>query len=297
IGVTYDLFCLAAPIASQIAPIFSNSGLIGVYSQSINELQLIEGNRMDLRLTNKVAIVTGAGQGIGAAIAITLAAAGAKVTVNDINPDRAEKVASQIRTAGGQAIAVIGDISNKFQCVNVVETTRSEWGQLDILVNNAGVMPQVSVLKMDEWDWTRCIDVNLKGTFFMTQLCSRVMSDENGERGGVIVNIGAADGVVVALPGRSAYAAASAGIVGFAKACARELAEFGIRVNTVLPGAIETPMNAHRMDEETAVFTAQIPLERLGQAQEVADTVLFLCADSSRYVTGTTITVDGGEGA
>ena len=252
---------------------------------------------METHLTNKVAIVTGAGQGIGAAIAMTLAAAGASVAVNDINPDRAEKIASQIRAAGGQALAVTGDISNKFQCVNVVETTHSEWGQIDVLVNNAGVMPQVSILKMDEWDWTRCMDVNLKGTFFMTQLCSRVMSDENGERGGVIVNIGATDGVAAALPGRSAYAATSAGVVGFAKACARELAEFGIRVNTVLPGLIETPMTQYRMGEETAVLTPQIPLKRLGTAQEVADTVLFLCTDSSRYITGITITVDGGEGA
>ncbi len=252
---------------------------------------------MDTNLTNKVAIVTGAGQGIGAAIAMTLAAAGASVTVNDINPDRAERVASRIKAAGGQAIAVTGDISNKFQCVNVVETTRSEWGKLNILVNNAGVMPQVSVLKMDEWDWTRCIDVNLKGTFFMTQLCSRVMSDENGERGGVIINIGAADGVSAALPGRSAYAAASAGMVGFAKACARELADYGIRVNTVLPGMIETPMTQQRMGGETAVFAPKIPLKRLGNVQEIADTVLFLCTAGSRYITGTTITIDGGERA
>lgn len=248
---------------------------------------------MELRLTDQVAVVTGAGQGIGAAIAVTLAAVGARVTVNDINPDRAERVVLQIREAGGQAIAVTGDVSNKFQCVNVVETTRSEWGRLDILVNNAGVLPQVSVLKMDEWDWTRCIDVNLKGTFFMTQLCSRVMADENKVRGGVVVNIGANE-MSMMLPGRTGYAAASAGVVGFAKACARELAVYGIRVNTVLPGIIETPMTQHRLGDNTAVLSSQIPLKRLGQAQEVADTVLFLCADAGRYVSGTTIVVDGG---
>lgn len=250
---------------------------------------------MELSLTNKVAVVTGAGQGIGAAIAKTLAAAGARVAVNDINPDRAGQTVKQIDAAGGQAIAVMGDVSNKFQCVNLVETTRSEWGQLDILVNNASVMPHVSVLKMDEWDWGRCIDVNLKGTFFMTQLCARVMTDENQEQGGVIVNISATAGVSRALPERAAYCAASAGIVGFAMACARELAAYGIRVNTVLPGVIDTPLAAHRLEAKTAVSQHQIPLQRIGQAQEIANTVLFLCADSSSYITGTTITVDGGK--
>ncbi|MCA9921988.1 MAG: SDR family oxidoreductase [Anaerolineales bacterium] len=249
---------------------------------------------MALQLSNRGAIVTGAGQGIGAAIAQTLAAAGALVTVNDINPDRAERVADQIRQSGGKAIAVVGDVSNKFQCVNVIETTRSEWGQLDILVNNAGVVPQVSVLKMDEWDWTRCIDVNLKGTFFMTQLCSRVMSDENGERGGVIVNISSMIGVDMAQPQLSAYGAASAGVVGFAKVCARELAPFGIRVNTVLPGMVDTPMTQRRMERETAVSLPQIPLNRIGHAQDVANAVLFLCTESSSYITGTTINVAGG---
>ena len=241
---------------------------------------------MQGRLTNQVAIVTGAGQGIGAAIAKTLAAAGANVTVNDINPDRASNVVLQIKEAGGQAMAVTGDISNKFQCVNVVETTRAEWGQLDILVNNAGVMPQVSILKMDEWDWTRCIDVNLKGVFFMTQLCSRVMSDENGERGGVIVNIGAADSFVSAKSGHSAYGAASSGIVGFANACARELAEFNIRVNTVLPGVVETPMTQHRMGD--------VAPELLVHPQAVADAVLDFCVDNGRFTTGTTRVIDSG---
>ncbi len=121
-------------------------------------------------LHNKVAIVTGAGHGTGAAIAHTLAAAGARVAVNDLNPDRAERIASAIRQAGGQAIGIAADISNKFQCVHLVETTRQEWGQLDILVNNAAVKPSSTILKMDEWAWQRCLDVNLKGTFFMSQL-------------------------------------------------------------------------------------------------------------------------------
>ncbi|MCB0037413.1 MAG: SDR family NAD(P)-dependent oxidoreductase, partial [Anaerolineales bacterium] len=142
---------------------------------------------MELRLDDKVAIVTGSGRGIGEAIAKTLAAAGAKVAVNDINPDRAERVAAEIRAAGGTAIGIGADIANKFQCVSLIEETREVWGRLDILVNNAAVEPVKSVIKMDEWDFQRCLDVNLKGTFFMSQLCGRVMMDENQARGGGVI--------------------------------------------------------------------------------------------------------------
>ncbi len=251
---------------------------------------------MELLLTEKVAIVTGAGQGIGAAIARKLAAAGAWVAVNDINPDRAERVAAEIRASGGTAVGIMADISNKFQCVNLIETTRAEWGRLDILVNNAGVRPKASVLKMDEWDWTRCLDVNLKGTFFMSQLCGRVMSDENKERGGVIVNVSSVAGVEIPLEGRAAYCASKAGIVGFARECAREYAQYGIRVNTVLPGVIDTAMTAAESQDPAQLASLQerIPQHQLGGPEDVANTVLFLCSPASSYMTGSTVTVDGG---
>ena len=252
---------------------------------------------MEIHLNNKVAIVTGAGQGIGAAIAYTLAEAGAAVAVNDINPDRAEAVASKIRQAGGKALGITADIANKYQCVHLIETTRAEWGQLDILVNNAAIQPTSSILKMDEWDWTRCIDVNLKGTFFMSQLCGRVMADENSERGGIIVNIGSTAGVAVPLANRAAYCASKAGMVGFARECAHEFAQYGIRVNTVLPGIIDTPQTALAQQNPTTMekWQQDIPLQRLGQVQEVANVVLFLCAETSSYMTGSTITVNGGQ--
>lgn len=179
---------------------------------------------------NKVAIITGAGKGIGTAVARMLASAQMRVAVNDLNPDRAERVAAEIEQAGGQAIAVAADVANKFQCVHLIETTRAAWGQLDIVVNNAAVMPQASILTMDEWDWNRCLDVNLKGPFFMSQLCGRVMADENAARGGVIINIASTAGIETSFENRAAYCASKAGVVGFTRECAREFAGYGIRV-------------------------------------------------------------------
>ncbi|MCA9960873.1 MAG: SDR family NAD(P)-dependent oxidoreductase [Anaerolineales bacterium] len=225
---------------------------------------------MELELADKVAIVTGAGQGFGAAIAQTLAAAGANVAVNDINPDRAERVAAAIRAAGGQAVAIPADISNKFQCVHLVETTRAEWGRLDILVNNAVVKPKATVLKMDEWDWQRTLDVNLKGTFFMSQLVGRVMADENQEREGVIINIASDAGVQTALANHAAYAASKAAIVGFTYECAREYAAHNIRVNVLSPAENPPP---------TAATVAQM--------------ALFLCSKTAAHLCGVNLPVNG----
>jgi NAD(P)-dependent dehydrogenase (short-subunit alcohol dehydrogenase family) len=252
---------------------------------------------MELRLDDKVAIVTGAGQGIGEAIALTLAAAGARVAVNDLNPDRADRVAAEIVAAGGQAIAVQADVANKYQCVTLVEATRAAWGRLDILINNAAVEPTIPILTMDEWDWDRCLNVNLKGVFLMSQLCGRVMADENGERGGVIVNISSIAGVEIPLMNRAAYCASKAGMVGFARECAREFAAYNIRVNTVVAGVFITPMTeaARQNPEMMAKWRREIPMERLGDVAEIAGVVLFLCADASSYMTGSTVTVDGGK--
>ena len=192
-------------------------------------------------LTDKVAIVTGAGQGLGAFIAKTLAEAGAKVAVNDINPDRAERTAVQIREARGQAAAVVADVSNKFHCANLVETARAQWNRLDILVNNASVQPAATILKMDEWEWQRCLDVNLKGTFLMSQLCGRVMADENRERGGLIINISSTAGIEHPLPDKAAYCASMAGIIGFTRECAHEFAPYNINVYTIAASEAEPP--------------------------------------------------------
>lgn len=218
-------------------------------------------NMVHPSLAGRVAIVTGAGQGIGASVARLLAEAGASVAINDINPDRAERTAAAIRHAGGQAVAIAADISNKFQCSHLVDSTRREWGRLDILVNNAAIKPGSSILKTDEFEWQRVMDVNLKGTFFMSQLVGRVMADENQERGGVIINVASKAGMEMPLANHAAYAASKAGVVGFTRECAREFAGYGIRVHVVVP-------------DEPA------------EAEIVAQAVLSLCADSSSSVVG-----------
>jgi NAD(P)-dependent dehydrogenase (short-subunit alcohol dehydrogenase family) len=205
-------------------------------------------------LKEGTAIVTGAGRGVGAAIAKTLATAGVRVTVNDINPDRAERVTQEIGGTGGEAIAVQADVANRFQCVKLVEATRAQWGRLDALINAAHITPKGTVLKMGEWDWNRCMEVNVKGVFFMSQLCGRVMDDSR--RGGVMVNVISEAGVRVPFENRAAYCASQAAVMGFARECAREFAAYGVRVHTLL-----------RDDDQDG-------------SDDVAKAVLALCAGS-----------------
>lgn len=211
------------------------------------------------REDEKVAIVTGGGQGIGAAVAGMLAAAGVYVAVNDLNPDRAEKIAAEITAGGGEAIPVAADISNRFQCVHLIETTRAKWGGLHILINNAAVQPHAPILSMDEWVWNRCLEVNLKGVFFMSQLCGRVMADENQRQQSTIVNITSTAGPETALANRSAYCASKAGVMGFARECAREFATYGIDVYTLLP--VEDPVDITDLRQKVAEMAAMVCLE------------------------------------
>lgn len=221
-------------------------------------------------MESKVAIVTGAGQGTGEVIALALAAAGARVAANDINPDRAVRVAAAIREAGGTAVALDADVSNKFHCVKLIEATRAEWGQLDILVNNARVAPRSTVLKMDEWDWDRCLDVNLKGAFLMSQLVGRVMVDENRGRGGCIANIASVAGVSAPWEQRAAFCASQAGIAGFTRECAREYGAYGLRVNALL----------RSLDPDEA------------ERQAIARIIITLCGEAARPITGAVLTIE-----
>ncbi len=249
---------------------------------------------MRVQLPDKVALVTGAGRGIGRAIALGLAQAGARVAVNDINPDTAERTAREIRAAGGEALAFAADVANKLAVHTMINGCLERWGRLDILVNNAGVEPKASILSMDEYDWDRTLAVNLKGAFLCSQFAGRAMREQGG---GVIVNIASIGGHKIPLKDRAAYCASKAGLVGFTRECAREFAAYGIRVNAICPGVIETEMTAQlRQDpEQMRKWLEDIPQGRLGTPEDVVGLVLFLCSEAAAYITGQAIHVDGGK--
>lgn len=238
--------------------------------------------RFSVDFNEHAAIVTGAGGGVGKAIALALAQAGAAVAINDLNPDRADTVAETITNNGGRAFAFQGDIANRFQAAALIEEARAHYGRIHILVNAAGIYKTGPMSSIDEWDWRRQIDVNLTGTFFCSQLLGRVMTDEGG---GVIVNI-AASAATATLPEGAGYIASKSGLIGLTRQSARELAPGGIRVNAICPGHIE--------DDDFPLPTPQNMLNQTGSPQDIANTVLFLCSDAARFITGQVIYVDGG---
>jgi 3-oxoacyl-[acyl-carrier protein] reductase len=247
-----------------------------------------------MELINKVALVTGAGRGIGRAIALALAQAGARVAVNDLDAAAAEAMAALLAKSGHESAPFAGDIAQAAQVNGLVQSAADRWGRLDILVNNAGIEPQGSILELPLEDWQRTLEVNLTAPFLTSRAAAPLMRQQGG---GVIVNIGSIAGRAAGLRNRSAYVASKTGLVGFTRECAREFADYNIRVNAVCPGVIITEMTAHLRQNEAmmAKWHDDIPQHRLGEPDDVAGVVVFLCTDAARYITGQAINVDGGK--
>jgi 3-oxoacyl-[acyl-carrier protein] reductase len=246
-------------------------------------------------LKNKVVIVTGARQGMGKAHCLKLAQQGCKVVVADISQEDCQKVVDEIKTMGGEAVAVKCDISNKAEVEKMVGLAIQEFGQIDILVNNAGICQFGSFLDLTEQEWDKTLDINLKGYFLCSQAVAREMAKQ---KKGVIVNIAsvAMGQIGMGFPGIVHYCASKGGIVAMAEAMALELAPLGIRVNTIAPGAIDTPMMDSTKQNPQALegTLASIPLHRFGKPEDIANAVAFLVSDESSYMTGSVVVVDGG---
>ena len=246
-------------------------------------------------LTNKVAIITGGGRGMGRTHAIVLSRAGAKVVVSDVLEKEILNVVKEIEEEGGKAIAIKCDISKKEEVENLVNKTIEKWEKVDILVNNAGIAQFKPFLEMTEEEWDKTIDINLKGYF----LCSSMVAKEMvKQKSGVIVNIGsvAMGQVGVAFPHLVHYVSSKGGIAGMTEALAIDLAPYNIRVNAIAPGVIDTPMVEPVKADKAGLegLLQRIPLKRMGKPEEISSAVLFLSSSASSYMTGAVIPVDGG---
>ncbi len=242
------------------------------------------------RLQGQVAIVTGASRGIGREIALLLAAEGAQVAVNYASSSTAaDQVVAEIAAMGSQAIALQADVSKADQVDALIAAVTEKWGRVDILVNNAGITRDTLLLRMKPEDWQAVIDLNLTGVFLCTRAVSKIMLKQ---RSGRIINITSVAGQM-GNPGQANYSAAKAGVIGFTKTVAKELASRGVTVNAVAPGFIETDMTSSLGNQEEILKF--IPLGRYGKPEEVAGLVRFLAADpAAAYITGQVMNVDGG---
>ena len=245
---------------------------------------------MNIRADGKIAIVTGASRGIGRGIALALAEAGAFVVCAARDLARLESVVTEIAAAGGKASAHVVDVSSRESIEALIAATVAAQGRIDVLVNNAGITRDTLLLRMKPADWDDVIATNLTSVFISTQA---VMKPMLKQRAGSIINIGSVVGLT-GNAGQANYAAAKAGLIGFSKSVAREVASRGIRVNVVTPGFIETDMTNAMPEAAKQAMLATVPLGRTGTPADIAGLVVYLASDASAYVTGQTVSVDGG---
>lgn len=244
-----------------------------------------------MKLQNQVALVTGASRGIGREIALELARQGADVVVNYAgNEQKAKEVVEGITKLGQRAIAIRCDVANSDDVAAMIKTTIDEFGKIDVLVNNAGVTRDNLLMRMKEEEWDAVINTNLKGVFLCTKSVTRPMMKQ---RQGTIINVASVVGIS-GNAGQANYVAAKAGVIGLTKTTAKELASRNIRVNAVAPGFISTDMTDELTEEMKESLLQQIPLARLGEPSDIAKVVAFLASGDSAYMTGQTLTVDGG---
>jgi 3-oxoacyl-(acyl-carrier-protein) reductase len=243
-----------------------------------------------LRLKDKVAIITGSARGLGKAMALKMAAEGAKVVVCDLNYDGCIAVKEEIESAGGVALAVRCDVAKREEVVSMVQQTVDAFGQIDILVNNAGITRDAQIIKMTDEQWDEVLNVNLKSMFICIQEVIKYMIPRNYGR---IVNITSISGLEGNF-GQANYSAAKAGVIGLTKTLSKELGRKGITVNAVAPGFMRTEMTKTIPEKIKEQLLARIPLRRAGEPMEVAEAVLFLASDASSYITGHTLNVNGG---
>ncbi|AYB37234.1 3-oxoacyl-[acyl-carrier-protein] reductase [Brevibacillus laterosporus] len=244
-----------------------------------------------LMLEGKVALITGASRGIGRAIALKYAEAGANIIVNySGNEVKAQETVADIEKLGREAIMIRANVGNTEEAENMVKEALERFGKIDILVNNAGITRDNLLMRMKESEWDEVINVNLKGVFNMTKALTRPMMKQ---RGGSIINITSVVGVL-GNAGQANYVAAKAGVIGLTKTTARELASRNIKVNAIAPGFVDTDMTDVLPEDVKSGILAQIPFNRLGSADEISNVALFLASDASSYMTGQTLHVDGG---
>ncbi len=241
-------------------------------------------------LANQTAVITGAGRGIGQAIALKFAAQGADIVAVDLKTEFVQQTVEEVQKLGRKAWAVAANVSDAASVEAAAEQILKDPGRVDVLVNNAGITRDTLVMRMSEADWDAVLDINLKGTFLVTKAFTRCFLKQKSGR---IVNIASVIGLI-GNAGQCNYAASKAGVIGFTKSVARELASRGITANAIAPGFIETKMTEALGPDARAALLKQIPLNCLGQPEDVASAALFLASPAARYVTGQVLAVDGG---